>query len=63
MSRASELTRQSLIEEAINVFAAKGFDGGSVRTITQKAKANQAAINYHFGSKEGLYREVLRTSI
>ena len=63
MSRPSELTRHSLIEEAINVFAAKGFAGGSVRAITKKAKANQAAINYHFGSKEGLYREVLKVSI
>jgi AcrR family transcriptional regulator len=42
------------------VFAEKGYDGGSVRDITRKANANQAAINYHFGGKDGLYREVLR---
>jgi AcrR family transcriptional regulator len=63
MSRASELTRQSLIDEAVAAFAAKGFEGASVRAITQKAKANQAAINYHFGSKDGLYREVLRVAV
>lgn len=63
MTRPSDLTRRNLIEEAIGVFAEKGFEAGSVRAITQKAKANQAAINYHFGSKEGLYREVLKTSI
>jgi AcrR family transcriptional regulator len=34
-----------------------------VRLITQKAEANQAAINYHFGGKEGLYREVLRGAL
>ena len=60
MTRPAELTRDALIDAATAVFADKGFEGGSVRLITQKAKANQAAINYHFGSKEGLYREVLR---
>jgi AcrR family transcriptional regulator len=63
MTRPSDLTRHSLIEQAIDIFAAKGFEGGSVRAITQRAKANQAAINYHFGNKEGLYREVLKLSI
>lgn len=63
MTRPSELTRQALIEAATTVFAEKGFEGGSVRLITQKAEANQAAINYHFGGKEGLYREVLRRAL
>src|SRR5437588_2002648 len=62
MSRPVE-TRDSLLEAAIAVFSAKGFEGGSVREITQAAKANQAAINYHFGGKEGLYREVLKASV
>jgi AcrR family transcriptional regulator len=59
MSQAVETTRDGLIKAAIAVFSAKGFEGGSVREITQAANANQAAINYHFGGKEGLYREVL----
>lgn len=63
MSRPAELTRHALIEAAAAVFADKGFDGGSVRRITETANANQAAINYHFGSKEGLYREVLRRTL
>ncbi len=63
MTRPAELTRLSLIEAATTVFAEKGSDGGSVRLITQKAKANQAAITYHFGGKEGLYREVLRSAV
>ena len=60
MSRASERTREALIEAAAVVFAEKGYVGGSVRDITRRAQANQAAINYHFGGKEGLYRDVLR---
>jgi AcrR family transcriptional regulator len=63
MSRPADLTRDSLVEAAVAVFSAKGFEGGSVREITQAANANQAAINYHFGGKEGLYREVLKASV
>jgi AcrR family transcriptional regulator len=63
MTRPSELTRAALIDAATAVFADKGFEGGSVRLITEKAKANQAAVNYHFGSKDGLYREVLRGAL
>src|SRR5215210_8289649 len=63
MTRPADLTRQALIAAATDVFAESGFTGGSVRLITQKAKANQAAINYHFGGKEGLYREVLKAAI
>lgn len=41
------------------VFARTGFADGSVREISKKAEVNVASINYYFGSKEGLYREVL----
>ncbi len=63
MRRPSELTRRNLIEAATTVFSEKGYEGGSVRLITRKAKANQAAITYHFGGKDGLYREVLRAML
>ena len=58
-SRSAELTRRALVDAATSVFAEHGYAGGSVRLITEKAKANQAAITYHFRGKEGLYREVL----
>lgn len=58
-SRSAEITRAALIKAATAVFAEHGYEGGSVRLITQRALANQAAVNYHFGGKEGLYREVL----
>ena len=61
-SRATETTRAALIKAATSVFAEHGYDGGSVRLITQRAMANQAAVNYHFGGKEGLYREVLNAA-
>ncbi|MBZ6075451.1 TetR/AcrR family transcriptional regulator [Microvirga puerhi] len=59
MIRAADRTRQALLDAAIAVFSEKGYEGASVREITREAHANQAAITYHFGGKEGLYREVL----
>ena len=63
MSRSADLTRQDLLEAATTVFAAQGYDGASVREIAARAEANQAAISYHFGGKEGLYREVLKRAV
>lgn len=63
MSEAAEGTRASLIEAAAAIFAEKGFEAGSIRAITRRAGANVAAVAYHFGGKDGLYREVLRAMI
>jgi len=52
-------TRERLLEEARKLFAGRGFHRVTVREICTAARANVAAINYHFGGKEGLYREVL----
>jgi AcrR family transcriptional regulator len=60
MTRPSEVTRERIMKAAERLFAESGYDGTSVRAIVAKAKVNQAAINYHFEGKDGLYREVLR---
>lgn len=52
-------TRDRIIETAEVLFAARGYEGTSLRDITDRAGVNVAAVNYHFGSKEGLLREVL----
>lgn len=62
MTRPAEYTRQSIIKAAVHLFAEKGFEGASVRDIVTKARVNQAAINYHFKGKNGLYLEVLKTA-
>lgn len=46
--------KRVLLEVAERLFAERGFENVSVRDITQLAKANVAAVNYHFGSREGL---------
>ena len=53
-----DATRTRLLDAALAVFSEKGFDKASVRDICQRAHANIAAINYHFGDKAQLYREV-----
>jgi AcrR family transcriptional regulator len=63
MVKITEITRQALLEHATDTFAENGFGRASVREITQRAEVNQAAINYHFGGKEGLYREVLYLAV
>jgi AcrR family transcriptional regulator len=48
-----------LIEAAEKLFAEKGFEAVSVRDITKEAGANVAAVNYHFGSRDGLVVAVI----
>ncbi len=48
-------TRTKLLKTAARLFAQKGFTGASVRQISNSAKTNVAAVNYHFGDKHGLY--------
>ena len=57
---AHEETKARLLEAAGEEFADKGFELARVRAICDRAEANLAAINYHFGDKEHLYLEVLR---
>lgn len=57
MSDAS--TKENLLTAAVDAFAAKGFEDTTVAEICEKAGANVASINYHFGSKENLLREVI----
>jgi TetR/AcrR family transcriptional regulator, regulator of cefoperazone and chloramphenicol sensitivity len=53
-------TRQRLLEAAGEVFAERGYRAATVRDICQRARANIAAVNYHFGDKEHLYTSVLQ---
>ena len=62
MTRPSEMTRERIFKAAERLFADRGYDETSVRAIVAKARVNQAAINYHFAGKDGLYREVLRAA-
>ncbi len=51
-------TRESLLDAAEALFSEHGIEAASLRQITQQAGANLAAVNYHFGSKDGLVQAV-----
>src|SRR5262245_56765329 len=56
-------TRDRLVEVAADLFADRGLEKTTVREICAGASANVAAVNYHFGGKEGLYHAVVQTAI
>jgi AcrR family transcriptional regulator len=53
-----------ILEVAETLFAEKGFDGTSIRSIAKMAKINIAMVSYYFGSKERLLESLIiyRTS-
>ncbi len=53
-------SRGKLLAAAGHEFAEHGYAGASVDRIARRARLNKAMIYYHFASKAGLYREVLR---
>jgi len=55
-------SRERILEAATQLFSGNGYEGTSTRAISAEAGANIAMIAYHFGDKEGLYTEVLRTT-
>jgi AcrR family transcriptional regulator len=52
-------TKQQLLEVAGRVFAERGYVRATSKEICELAQANIAAVNYHFGGKDGLYAAVL----
>jgi AcrR family transcriptional regulator len=52
-------TKERLLDAAEKLFAERGFDGASMRALTEAAGVNVSAANYHFGSKEALLRATL----
>ncbi len=59
VTSATRSPRETLLDTAETLYAAHGFHGVSLRQLTQAAGTNLAAVNYHFGSKEQLFVEVL----
>lgn len=61
MSQPNEAdTRSRILDAAETLFMANGLEATTLRQITTVAKANLAAVNYHFGSKDALIEAVFR---
>lgn len=60
MPHASSLeTKEQILDVAESAIALNGYAGTTVRSVVNKANVNLAAIHYHFGSKEDLFRAVV----
>lgn len=58
-ARKSDLTRNRILEAASGLFAAKSFDGVSIRAIARRAEVDPALVHHYFGTKDDLFNEVL----
>jgi len=52
-------TKERLLDAAERLFAERGFEGTSMRAVTQAADTSVSAANYHFGCKKALLRAAL----
>ena len=55
----SMTSKEKIIEAAILLFSQFGYDSTSTRDVADSAQVSLALIEHHFGSKKGLYDEVV----
>ncbi|MGH7779503.1 MAG: TetR/AcrR family transcriptional regulator [Candidatus Binataceae bacterium] len=56
-------TRERILKAALAEFSARGLAGARTEAIARRARVNKRMLFYCFGSKRGLYAEVLRRKI
>jgi AcrR family transcriptional regulator len=59
MQQRSEETRAKIIESAIKLFSARGFNSASVDDICEEAGVSKGAFYHHFESKQALFLALL----
>lgn len=59
-TRKSRGSREKIVNVALREFSSRGLSGARVDRIARLAKTSKNMIYYHFGSKEGLYQEVMK---
>jgi AcrR family transcriptional regulator len=61
--KSPDATRRRILEAGERLFLEHGFDGTSLRMLTAAAGVNLAAVNYHFGGKDELFRALLASRL
>src|SRR5258708_12655469 len=56
-------TREKILAAALSEFSERGFAGARVDAIARRARVNKRMLYYCFGTKQDLYREILRRKI
>ncbi len=54
-------TKQKIVKTTMDIIAEEGFHNITIRKIAARANVNLAAVNYHFGSKDGVIDTALAT--
>jgi AcrR family transcriptional regulator len=60
MARPARVSPARILAAAAVEFAGRGYAGARVDRIARRARVNKAMLYYHFQSKAGLYRALLR---
>ncbi|MEC6796795.1 TetR/AcrR family transcriptional regulator [Photobacterium sp. S4TG1] len=60
MAKTAKFDRQEVINKATNLYWKKGFHATSMRNLQDEIDMRPGSIYSTFGSKEGLFKEVLR---
>jgi TetR/AcrR family transcriptional regulator len=60
MARPPTVSPDQILEAAALEFSERGYAGARVDRIARRARVNKAMLYYHFGSKQALYRALLR---
>ena len=60
MPRPARVSPEKILAAAAAEFAERGYAGARVDRIARRARVNKAMLYYHFASKQGLYRTLLR---
>ena len=53
--------KQTILDKALRLFSAKGYEGVSVSELTEAAGITKPTLYYYFGSKEGVFEAVCQT--
>lgn len=63
MTHDKSATKKKIILATILCINRDGLDATTIRSIAKEAGVNNAAINYHFGSKDNLIETAINTSL
>ncbi|MGE0668366.1 MAG: TetR/AcrR family transcriptional regulator [Sphingomonadales bacterium] len=58
-ARHRQSSPDRILDAAEKLFSRRGFYGASLRDIAKEAKVQMSLVNYHFGPKEDLFRQVV----